>query len=123
MLQKGRAREINTAIQKAIDQGFNAKQILEEGLMHDIKIIGGKFSRNEVFVPEMLISARAMNIGIGILKTIFCRKRCKEERNRSSRNSKGGLARYWKESGKNNDGRKRTRSNRPGDRCAKRVIH
>ncbi len=67
-LQKGRANEIKTAVQKAIDEGIDAKTILEEGLMAGMNIIGGKFKRNEVYVPEVLIAARAMNAGLEPLK-------------------------------------------------------
>ena len=78
LLQKGRAKEINNAIQKALDRGFNAKQILDEGLMHGMKITGSKFSRNDIFVPEMLICARAMNVGLEILKSYFVGKDVKK---------------------------------------------
>jgi methanogenic corrinoid protein MtbC1 len=74
LLQKGRAKLINDTIQKALNQGLDAKKILEEGLMHGMKISGGKFSRNEIFVPEMLISARAMNVGLEVLKPYFREK-------------------------------------------------
>ncbi len=71
LLQNGKAKEIKDAVQKAIDQGLNAKEILENGMMHGMNIIGEKFSKNEVFVPEMLIAARAMNVGIDVLKSHF----------------------------------------------------
>ncbi len=67
-LQKGKAKEVKELVQQAIDQGIGAKAILEEGLMAGMNIIGGKFKRNEVYVPEVLIAARAMNIGTALLK-------------------------------------------------------
>jgi corrinoid protein of di/trimethylamine methyltransferase len=71
LLQNGKAKEIKDAVQKAIDQGLGAKEILENGMMHGMSIIGEKFSKNEIFVPEMLIAARAMNVGIDVLKSHF----------------------------------------------------
>ena len=68
MLQKGKAREVQELIEAAIKEGISPKEILEDGLLKGMEIIGGKFKNNEVFVPEVLIAARAMNIGTGILK-------------------------------------------------------
>ena len=68
LLQKGRANEVKANVQKALDEGISAKAILEEGLMAGMSIIGGKFKRNEVYVPEVLIAARAMNAGLEPLK-------------------------------------------------------
>jgi len=67
-LQKGKAQDVKDLVQKALDEGNNAKDILENGLMVGMGIIGAKFKNNEVFVPEVLIAARAMNAGIEILK-------------------------------------------------------
>ncbi|MFZ2635953.1 MAG: corrinoid protein [Rectinemataceae bacterium] len=68
LLQRGRANETKAAVQKAIDEGLGARTILEDGLMAGMNIIGGKFKRNEVYVPEVLIAARAMNAGLEPLK-------------------------------------------------------
>jgi corrinoid protein of di/trimethylamine methyltransferase len=67
-LQKGRANEVKANVQKALDEGIPAQSILEDGLMAGMNIIGGKFKRNEVYVPEVLIAARAMNAGLEPLK-------------------------------------------------------
>jgi corrinoid protein of di/trimethylamine methyltransferase len=71
LLQKGRAKEIKEAVQKAIAEGIGAQSILEDGLMAGMNIIGGKFKRNEVYVPEVLIAARAMNAGLEPLKPLL----------------------------------------------------
>ena len=68
LLQKGKANEVKELAQKGIDEGLTAKSILEDGLMPGMAIIGDKFKKNEVYVPEVLIAARAMNAGIEILK-------------------------------------------------------
>ncbi|MEW5816336.1 MAG: B12-binding domain-containing protein, partial [Spirochaetota bacterium] len=68
LLQKGKAKEVKELCQKALDQGMTAKVILNDGLMVGMGIIGDKFKKNEVYVPEVLIAARAMNGGIEVLK-------------------------------------------------------
>jgi corrinoid protein of di/trimethylamine methyltransferase len=68
LLQKGKANETKAAVQRALDEGIAAKTILEEGLMAGMSVIGGKFKRNEVYVPEVLIAARAMNAALEPLK-------------------------------------------------------
>ncbi len=67
-LQKGRAKNVKTLVQEALDQGIDPKEILNDGLLSGMMVIGGKFKRNEVFVPEVLVAARAMNAGLAILE-------------------------------------------------------
>lgn len=67
-LQKGRAKNVKTLVQEALDAGEDPKVILNEGLLAGMMIIGEKFKNNEVFVPEVLVAARAMNAGITILE-------------------------------------------------------
>ncbi len=67
-LQKGKAKVVKELVQQALDEGIEAKVILEEGLMSGMTILGEKFQNNEVFVPEVLVAARAMNMGVNILK-------------------------------------------------------
>lgn len=67
-LQKGRAKNVKKLVQQALDEGVDAKEILEEGLLSGMMTNGGKFKRNEVFVPEVLVAARAMNAGVTILE-------------------------------------------------------
>lgn len=67
-LQKGRTPIVKQKVQEALDAGIDPKEILEKGLLSGMGIIGEKFKNNEVFVPEVLIAARAMNMGATILK-------------------------------------------------------
>ena len=67
-LQKGRAPKIKAAVTKALEEGIPASEILEDGLLAGMDIIGQKFKNNEVFVPEVLVAARAMNRGVEILR-------------------------------------------------------
>lgn len=67
-LQKGKAKIVKELVQKALDEGLSPEQILGEGLLHGMGIVGEKFKNNEVYVPEVLVAARAMNMGAQILK-------------------------------------------------------
>ena len=70
-LQAGKAKIVKTLVQQAIDEGIPAQKILEEGLLSDMNEIGEKFKNNEVFVPEVLVAARAMNMGATLLKPLL----------------------------------------------------
>ena len=67
-MQKGRAKLVKELISAALEEGVSPKAILEDGLLAGINIVGAKFKKNEVFVPEVLIAARAMNAGTAMLK-------------------------------------------------------
>ena len=67
-LQKGRAPKVKELVQQALDEGVPPQEILEKGLLDGMSIVGEKFKNNEVFVPEVLVAARAMNAGVAILK-------------------------------------------------------
>lgn len=70
-LQMGKAKVVKELVQKAIDDGLDAKTILEEGLLAGMNVVGVKFKNNEVYVPDVLIAARAMNGGTEILKPLL----------------------------------------------------
>ena len=70
-LQAGKAKIVKKLVQEAIEAGIPAQQILEEGLLSGMNIIGVKFKNNEVFVPEVLVAARAMNQGAALLKPLL----------------------------------------------------
>lgn len=67
-LQKGKAKIVKELVQQAINEGIPAQEILEQGLLSGMNVIGEKFKKNEVFVPEVLVAARAMNQGAALLK-------------------------------------------------------
>ncbi len=70
-LQKGKSKSIKELVQKAIDEKIPAKDILDKGLLAGMDVIGEKFKNNEVFVPEVLLAARAMNVGADLLKPLL----------------------------------------------------
>ena len=70
-LQAGKAKLVKELVKKAIDEGVPAQEILNEGLLSGMGVIGEKFKNNEVFVPEVLVAARAMNQGAALLKPLL----------------------------------------------------
>lgn len=67
-LQQGRSPKVQELVAQAMEQGIAPQIILDEGLLAGMGVIGAKFKNNEVFVPEVLIAARAMNKGVEVLK-------------------------------------------------------
>ncbi|PWL48373.1 MAG: cobalamin-binding protein [Clostridiales bacterium] len=70
-LQKGRAKLVGELVAKALENGEQPKDILEKGLLAGMSVVGDKFQKNEVFVPEVLIAARAMDAGVKVLKPLL----------------------------------------------------
>jgi len=67
-MQKGQTKQVKALVQQALDEGYDPKEILNDGLLEGMMIIGPKFKKNEIFVPEVLVAARAMNAGMTILE-------------------------------------------------------
>lgn len=68
LMQQGRAKNVVTLVQEALDEGIEANVILNDALLAGMAIIGDKFKQEEIFVPEVLVAARAMNKGVEVLK-------------------------------------------------------
>jgi len=67
-LQKGNYQEMPKLVQQALDQNIVPPKILSDGLVAGMDIVGDKFRRDELFMPEVLISAKAMQAGMEILR-------------------------------------------------------
>ena len=67
-LQIGKAKIVKTLVQQALDEGLSAQEILSDGLLDGMNKVGEQFKNNEIFVPEVLIAARAMSMGTAVLK-------------------------------------------------------
>ena len=70
-LQAGKAKLVKEMVQTAINEGIPAETILKEGLISGMNEVGERFKKNEIFVPEVLVAARAMNQGASLLKPIL----------------------------------------------------
>ena len=70
-LQKGKAKIVKELVAQAVEEGISPELILNEGLLAGMNIVGEKFKNNEIYVPEVLVAARAMNMGTQILKPLL----------------------------------------------------
>jgi len=70
-LEKGKKKLVVQYVQQALDEGIAPQQILTEGLMPGMDRVGIKFRADEIFVPEVLVAARAMNAGAALLKPLL----------------------------------------------------
>jgi len=71
LVQKGNAKLVAENVKKALDEGMQPEQILNQALIFAMSIVGEKFKNNEIFVPEVLIAARAMKAGLEVLSPIL----------------------------------------------------
>ena len=67
-LIKGKANEVKALTEKAVAEGMDPGKILNQGLLAGMSVIGKRFKNNEVYVPEVLIAARAMKAGSEVLR-------------------------------------------------------
>lgn len=67
-LMKGKANDVKALVEKALNEGTPPAKVLNEGLLAGMSVIGAKFKKNEIYVPEVLIAARAMKAGMAVLQ-------------------------------------------------------
>jgi methanogenic corrinoid protein MtbC1 len=65
---EGQAGAVEQEIRAAIATGLEPRVILEEGLIAAMTVVGDEFEKGEIYVPEMLVAARAMQAGLSLLK-------------------------------------------------------
>lgn len=70
-LQRGDHEQVAEFTQQAIDADLSATEILNDGLLSGMDVVGQRFGAHEIFLPELLLAARAMNAGIDLLKPMF----------------------------------------------------
>jgi len=73
MLQKGKAKDVEALVNQAVAEKAAPGDILNKGLIAGMAVIGDKFKKNQVYVPEVLIAARAMNAGLKILEPLLAK--------------------------------------------------
>ena len=67
LVSRGKAKLTPAAVQEALDAGFGAEEVLNK-MIAAMDVVGEKFKAGEIFVPEMLIAAKAMKKGVEVLK-------------------------------------------------------
>ncbi len=68
---KGKLKEIQNLVQEVLDSGSDAHQILDEGLVKGMDVVAQKWKEGEVFVPEVLRSAKTMQLGMDVLRPLL----------------------------------------------------
>ena len=68
---EGEAEETARLVQEQLDEGKEASDILDNGLIAAMDVVGAKFSAGDLFIPEMLVSAEAMQEGLALLKPLL----------------------------------------------------
>ena len=67
-VETGKAKIVPQLVQEALDEGIDPMEILNKGMIDAMGVVGEKFKNNEIFVPEMLVAARAMKKGVDVVK-------------------------------------------------------
>ena len=67
-VERGKAKIVPGLVEEALDEGLDPFEILNKGMIDAMSVVGEKFKNNEIFVPEMLVAARAMKKGVEVLK-------------------------------------------------------
>ena len=67
-VENGKAKIVPQLVQEALDEGNDPMDILNKGMIDAMGVVGEKFKNNEIFVPEMLVAARAMKKGVDVVK-------------------------------------------------------
>jgi len=73
-LYEGKAKEVGEMTQAALDEGRSVQEVLSEGLIAGMSVVGEDFKYNILYVPEVLIAARAMKAGMAVLKPLLAAK-------------------------------------------------
>lgn len=71
MLQKGDQKEIGDLVRRAFDQGLSPERVLNEGLIAGMDVVGRRFQAGAIYIPHMLLAARAMHAALDILKPLL----------------------------------------------------
>ncbi|MCE0498208.1 MAG: corrinoid protein [Methylacidiphilales bacterium] len=67
----GKRKEVEPLVNELLAEGMNPKKIVEEGLVPAMAVVGERYKNNEIFVPEMLVAARAMKTALAILEPLL----------------------------------------------------
>ena len=75
LLFEGKHEPVKKMTEDALAAGRAAMEVLEEGLIAGMKVVGEDFKHNRVFVPEVLLAARAMKAGMAVLKPLLTERK------------------------------------------------
>ena len=70
-VEKGKVKQVKELVNQALSEGIPVEDILNNGLISAMEIVGDNFRENKIFVPEMLVASRAMSAGLKILEPLM----------------------------------------------------
>lgn len=70
-VQKGKRKDVKALVEQALSEGMEVQDILDNGLISAMNVVGEDFKNNKIYVPEMLMSARAMTAGVDLLSPLM----------------------------------------------------
>jgi 5-methyltetrahydrofolate--homocysteine methyltransferase len=73
-LQKGDSQQVSLLTQKAVDEGVEVRAVLDDGLITGMNIVGAKFKEHQIFLPDVLMAAKAMYAGMDIIKPLMIKE-------------------------------------------------
>jgi 5-methyltetrahydrofolate--homocysteine methyltransferase len=73
-LQKGDSQQVSLLTQKAVDEGVEVRAVLDDGLIAGMNIVGAKFKEHQIFLPDVLMAAKAMYAGMDIIKPLMIKE-------------------------------------------------
>lgn len=68
---KGMRNEIVPLVESALAEGTSAAEVINRGLVEGMRVVGERFKQNEIFIPEVLLSARSMRVGMELLRPLL----------------------------------------------------
>ncbi len=71
MVVGGKFNDIEAEVQRAVDSGTDLNRLINDALISAMDIVGKRFASSEIYVPEMLVSARTMKLGLNIIKPLL----------------------------------------------------
>lgn len=75
LLFEGKHKEVKAMTEQALAEGLPADQVLEDGLIAGMRVVGEDFKYNRIFVPEVLLAARAMKAGMEVLRPLLTNRK------------------------------------------------
>ena len=71
MVVDGKFNDIEEKVQEAVDTGMDLNRLINEALISAMDVVGKRFSEGKIYVPEMLVSAKTMKLGLDIIKPLL----------------------------------------------------
>src|SRR3990170_4977311 len=75
LLYEGKHKEVKAMTEEALGAGLNVDEVLEDGLIAGMRVVGEDFKHNRIFVPEVLLAARAMKAGMAVLRPLLTERK------------------------------------------------